>query len=412
MDKQHYDEMLSAINEPDTQKSLEEKKIFVFGHCNATEELVDLLLSRGYRPVAILDNNRNKHGVFYKGISVVSPERLMCEDQENTIVCIVARAYAAMVDQLKRLGYRGAVRKIVDYNSFSEYSLHAETVVRMRARAERGVVAFNKLEKKYSDAFFVLCPFSALGDIYFCMSYLGHFLKKRAIDKYVVCVIGKACGQVVKLFDNCPVEVLSQRDMDEVIQGALYLQVNNIFIPHQDRPYVVNLHKALYKKCIPLEQIYCCGVFGLSPDVAPIVPQYFSEYTETEGVVEGKTVILSPYAKSVTALKDSVWEQIVDYYQKKGYVLFTNVVGDEVPLSGTKAIRPRIAELKSLVEKAGTFIGIRSGLCDVLQSAAADMTALYPDYCYCDTKWKAIDMYNISGWKNLVVKDDFIWEKN
>jgi len=34
--------------------------------------------------------------------------------------------------------------------------------------------------------------------------------------------------------------------------------------------------------------------------------------------------------------------------------------------------------------------------------------ALYPDYNYCDTKWKAIDMYAIEGWNNLVVGDEYL----
>lgn len=34
------------------------------------------------------------------------------------------------------------------------------------------------------------------------------------------------------------------------------------------------------------------------------------------------------------------------------------------------------------------------------------------DYHYCDTKWKAIDIYALENWKNIVVKDDFQWRKN
>lgn len=35
--------------------------------------------------------------------------------------------------------------------------------------------------------------------------------------------------------------------------------------------------------------------------------------------------------------------------------------------------------------------------------------ALYPDYNYSDTKWKAIDMYAIGDWENVVVGADFVW---
>ena len=56
-------------------------------------------------------------------------------------------------------------------------------------------------------------------------------------------------------------------------------------------------------------------------------------------------------------------------------------------------------------------MGIRSGLCDVLEIADARKIALYPDYNYCDTRWKAIDMYALKGWDNRVVtKEGFKWE--
>ena len=109
-------------------------------------------------------------------------------------------------------------------------------------------------------------------------------------------------------------------------------------------------------------------------------------------------------------LPEGVWEQIAKIYIQKGYRCFTNVAEEgEKPISGTVGISPQIAELQSIVEKAGTFIGIRSGICDVLKYAECRKIALYPDYNYSDTKWKAIDMYFLDGWENIVVKDGFQW---
>lgn len=412
MDKQHFDELVSNLKELIKQGALEGKNIYLFGHCNATEVLADCLLERGYNPVAILDNNVEKHGKDYRGIEIVSPDEIIMEEPLKCIVCIVARAYAAMAAQLRRLGYKGEIRKLVDYNSYAEYSLSDEAITRMRGRVERGCSRLEALQGKYPDCFRVLCPFSALGDIYLMMSYLPYFLRKREIEKCVIGVIGNACAEVVKLFGDYQVEVFSQKEMDETIQAALYLNDANSFIPHQDRPYVVNLHKALYIKKISLEQIYCCGVFGLPINIRPYKPICYREYPNMEEIPEGKSVILSPYAKSVTSLPESVWEPIVEDYKERGFECFTNVVGEERPLLGTLPISPKISEIHSVVERAGIFIGIRSGLCDVLRTAKAQKIALYPDYNYCDTKWKAIDMYYIDGWENIVVKDDFQWKKN
>lgn len=278
MDKLHYEEMVKQVNGLIQETFIQEKKIFLFGHCHATEKLADLLLNKGFSIAAILDNNTAKHGKNYHGIIIYPPQIILSESQEQTLVCIAARAYAAMADQLQRLGYRGQIRKLVDYNSYSEYSLSSDTLARKKQRLERGLDLLKKFQQRYPDHFKILCPFSALGDIYFTMSYLPYFIQKRKIKQWVIGVIGKACAEVVKIFGKYTVEVFSQRDMDETIQAALYTQDKNTFIPHQDRPYVVNLSKVLYIKCIPLEQIYCCGVFGLpvSAKVLPLQPYWYN----------------------------------------------------------------------------------------------------------------------------------------
>ena len=86
------------------------------------------------------------------------------------------------------------------------------------------------------------------------------------------------------------------------------------------------------------------------------------------------------------------------------------MAGDERALPGTIPISPAVSEIQSVVEWAGTFIGIRSGICDVLREASCRKVALYPDYNYCDTKWKAIDIYRLEGWENIVVGEGFKWE--
>lgn len=410
MDRQYYDEMITSLNFLEQEQNLRKKRIYLFGHCDASENLVNVLLDRGYVPIAILDNNVSKYGNRYRGVIIEPPGKILEDEQEQTLVCIAARAYAAMSAQLKCLGYKGQICRLVDYNTYADYSLSDETIVRMRKREQEGEILLNILKEKYPDTFILLCPFCALGDIYIMMSYLPVFLSKRGIKKCVIGVIGNICAQVVKLYGGYNVESFVQKDMDKTIQAALYTKDKNVFIPHQDRPYVVDLFKALYIKKIPLEQIYCCGVFGLPKETDPISPTEFREYEKIESIPKGNAVVFSPYAKSVTALPEKVWKDIVLYYKNLGKVCYTNVVEDEQPLEGTIGITPEMNELRSVVERAGCFVGIRSGICDVLKTANAVRIALFPDYNYCDTQWKAFDMYFIDGWKNVVVHDGFKWE--
>lgn len=403
MELQYYREMQKSLEEMESGTNLAQKRIYLFGHCNATEELADLLMEKGYGVTAILDNSEAKHGMEYRRIPIVAPDTILREPAEQTIVCIVTRFYEAMYAQLRALGFTGEVRKLVDYNTYAEYSLSRETLERKKTRVEHGRVLIDCLEKKYPGHFRVFCPFAALGDVYFCMSYLPYFLEKRGINKYMVCVPSGSCVKVAELFDECPVEVMQQRELDAAIQAELYIQDENAFIAHQDRPYVVNLSRALYHKRIPLEKVYRCGVFGLSDRTEPNPPMHWKPYPDLNRIEKNRAVILSPYAKSVTALPAAIWQDIVAHFRTKGYQIFTNVTGAEQPLEGTMPVSPQICEMRSVVEQAGTFIGIRSGICDVIRTAECRKIALYPDYNYCDTKWKSIDIYAIEGFENIVV---------
>lgn len=170
MEQHYYQEMTDTLDQLIQDNAIQNKTIYLFGHCNATEELAVLLLSKGFPVTAILDNNAAKQGKNYRGIPIWPPQVILSSLPEKTLVCIVARAYAAMADQLRQLGYTGQVRKLVDYNTYAEYSLSQETIAQKRERVEQGKLLLKQLKEKHPGAFIFLCPFSALGDIYLTMS--------------------------------------------------------------------------------------------------------------------------------------------------------------------------------------------------------------------------------------------------
>lgn len=118
---------------------------------------------------------------------------------------------------------------------------------------------------------------------------------------------------------------------------------------------------------------------------------------------QGHSVILSPYAKSVTNISADYWRQIVSYFREKGFALYTNVTKEENALPDTEPLGIPLNQMQSATEWAGTFIGLRSGLCDVIQHAACHKIALYPDAYYSDTGWKMEEIYHLSGWENIIV---------
>lgn len=432
MERERYIEMMENLDRLSELKVLEASPVFLFAHCEATMELADELLKMGIKPSAILDNNPAKYGMDYKGIPVVEPQKAIQDDRsEDAIILIVSRFYEQLSSQMRGLGFKGHIEKLTDYNTYAEYSLSPDTLIRKSERLKAGIVRLNSLKADHPGHFIVFCPFPALGDIYFCMSYLKPYLAVNGYDKSysgcLVCVVGNAQRQVAGLFDYTIVLKLDQKEMDEAIQAVIYTDDKDCYIAHQDRPYVVDLHRALYKKCIPLETVYKCGIFGLPQDMEPVTPVNWKEFEfpvnavssdvdgkdgdENDNDNANKTVIVSPYAKSVPSLPGRLWTDIVNDLMGQEFEVYTNVVDDEKPLTGTKAISPTIAQMKSAVEQAGLFIGIRSGMCDVIKTADCKKIALYPDYYYCDTKWKSIDMYSIEGFQNIVVEDGDTWEE-
>lgn len=409
MNQDQYTEMVRALNEYDSRGIISGGIIFVFGHCEASLTVIDEILSRGYKVAGILDNSLEKHGIVYKNIKVIAPDTVIKTEYnlETTVVLLATRFYEQMNRQLRELGFVGKVIKLVDYNTFSEFSLTKDTIERKQERVEYGSSVIKELKKKFDDSFIVFCPFNALGDVYLCMSYLPEYLNRKEIQEFVICVPSKGCESVVALFGATNVMVLGQKDLDAAIQAAIYLQEKNVFIAHQDRPYVINLHKALHIKKISLENIYRIGIFGLDESTKAVEPTEWRDYEKLDDIRIGRAAILSPYAKSVTSIPMNIWESIIDVLSKKDYQIFTNIVGDEKALPGTIPISPLLCEMKSVVEMAGLFIGLRSGLCDVIRTAGCRKIALYPDYYYGDTKWKAIDMYELKEFENYVIEEDF-----
>ncbi len=408
MERERKLEMLEKLNLLCDRTKLK-SEVFLFAHCNATLELADELIDRGVIPTAILDNNPDKYCLSYKEIPVCAPDEVL--KYPEAMVLIVSRFYEQMASQLRKLGYEGDVVKLVDYNPYSTYSKAPEIVCEKLERVKRGTYELSKLKKKYPGYFFVFCPFPALGDIYLCMSYLKYFLSERGRENCVVCVSNNGCKNVVELFGYTKAEVFCQKILDEMIQAVIYFDDPDCYIAHQDRPYVVDLHKALYLKCIPLENIYKCGVFGLDQNTAPVIPDKWVK-CDCNDIPQGKTLIVSPYAKSVTSLPADLWKDIISDYKGRGYRVYTNVSEGEKELPGTYPLCAKLNEIKCIAEHAGVFVGIRSGLCDVLRTANCKKIALYPDYYYSDTRWKAIDMYALEEFENIVVGDDFRWQMN
>jgi len=97
--------------------------------------------------------------------------------------------------------------------------------------------------------------------------------------------------------------------------------------------------------------------------------QYFREY----GLIGGRTVLISPYAGKGEqgGIPMSFYSRIAQELKKSGFTVCTNSSDPhkEPVVPGTIPILIPHRLMRPFCEKAGFFIGLRSGLCDILSGA-------------------------------------------
>lgn len=188
MERIYRKEMESNIDALISCYAFAGKSIFLFGHCNATEETIDYLSERMIYAKAILDNNEAKQGFAYRDVPVRAPSYIQEFDGLCSTVLIATRFYDQMAAQLQRLGYDGEIVKVVEYSSFAEYSVLDDTFIRKKDRVSRGIEKLEEIRNQYPEQHLVVCSNDALGDVYWAMAFLPKYCEKHKIPKTVIVV--------------------------------------------------------------------------------------------------------------------------------------------------------------------------------------------------------------------------------
>lgn len=84
------------------------------------------------------------------------------------------------------------------------------------------------------------------------------------------------------------------------------------------------------------------------------------------------TVVLMPYAKTVSWIEESFWENLAVHLKEEGYKVFTNVAENEKTIAGTETLSLNILETVQFCSACKAVISLRSGFCDLL-SVVTDM---------------------------------------
>ena len=269
----------------------------------------------------------------------------------------------------------------------------------------RGARTLERIRETYPLQHLIICPNNALGDIYWAMAFLPAYRKKNEIGEVAVVVIEDGCRQTAEMFGMGNVTALDYAEMDELVQALIFTRGENCIIAHHDRPYTDNIIKYLDKRFLSFIDYYSCAVYGLPRDTEPARPARLHAFTETARLVKDKTVIIAPYAKSVVQPPDSFWEKLAGEWQDKGYLVCTSVNGGERAIRGTAPLSPPLNQMTAAVEYAVVFIGLRSGLCDIVHTANCRKIVVFPDCYYSTTPHKVEDFFALPNWDKIVFRE-------
>lgn len=381
------EELYSNLNQLIESKVLDSKRIIAFGTNKPTEKTVLYLKAKGYHVVGIIDNDRSKHGKKMLGIDVFSPDLLKKKYGDNVAVLIASQYFESMSLQLKSYGYKEGT-EIFQTIKYTNYDISKDDFDQKIADLKRGASIYQRIVDKYGeDCSIIICPYKGLGDVYFICSYLEAYLQNNLIKKYVLTVIGGSCKRIARMFEIENIEVLPTDESDCLIDFYRILdrKDNNMKVLSHNYLHTDILKNFEFNNRLSWGILLKQCVMNLNVSTPRKEPRRSNGFNKIQklinekGLEQGKTVILSPYANTIVRLDDGLWEELADYYTAKGYVVCTNSIGkEEPPISGTVGIEFDLEDAVEVVEYAGTFIGLRSGLCDVISSAKAEKHIIYP----------------------------------
>jgi hypothetical protein len=362
------------------------KKIVLFGASVTDGRCKRWLEERGFAVDAIVDNSREKVGREYLGLTVRTPEDVLAPYDKDRVVLITSPTYwSEMTHQVVQLGYSKRTQ------IFSVGALPPKRAwwvfLRRLVPAVKGSLALRKLARGAEGRRTVfLTPVPPAGDVYVECLFIREYVRKNNVRRFVIAVPNGACRRMVELFGFEDVVVLDE--------DVLWHIVDYVRVARRGPEDVVVMHYPSLNgsvaqmqgyKGLNFEKMFRYASFDLDGDVPHDVPSSGADPARVEaalvdqGLRPGRTVILAPYARSLVHGHDEqFWNALAANLTARGYDVCTSGFGPEEPaVAGTPLLQFPFSEAVQFVESAGYFVGLRSGLCDVISPAKAVKVVLH-----------------------------------
>lgn len=353
-------------------------RYLLFGVMKTTKEIRNRLT--GYNIVGFVDNNPELAGTTVEGLFVCTPQEIKNRWGEDIKIIISSRYTFDMAKQLMGLGFD------LDYNIRIAYAAYRNNLAKsfgineVDKKIKRGQELYDRIRKDYKDETIIHLPYTGTGDAFFLGLYFSDIKKLHGIDHYIILSASSVCDRVLQLFGETAVIVNRSESEDLIAYTRLkgFRQTNYIVMNDCiDQDIVIRLRgwKGLDFHSLFRKVVYKVDQISDGSNVKRVPSD---DIFEKNSLRKGKTVLISPYATTVESLSQQTWQRMVDTLKNKGFDVCTNVAGKEEPILGSIPLNIPFDQVIDFVEQAGFFIGIRSGLCDILAFAKARKVIFYP----------------------------------
>lgn len=249
----------------------------------------------------------------------------------------------------------------------------------------KGVHVLKKIRHSYGENIHFFLMRGATGDTYIQLALLPNYIRENNIQAYRIVGDSQGRNQLISLYGEknyIEIDAYSVVAIEKayMLLGAEKLGITIMF------PWTYSLY---FNRCrlrmlqgFHFMDTYRYYVFGLKKEPHLYLPEFaqlsqrMTGFLQEKGAKRGQTVIIAPEANSITELNEKIWNEIIVALKLKGYTVLINSKKENVYEAPT--IFTPYAQSVALLEYCGYFIGLRSGLCDIISSAKCRKIILYP----------------------------------
>lgn len=220
-----------------------------------------------------------------------------------------------------------------------------------------------------------------MGDTLYFLSLLKEYYELNEIEQKINIIIPpnqKVISTAYASYINKTI-VVSKKTMENLMYTG-YMH----FLPHNIK-FIIPIGSMFFlgHKGFSIWDLQCVtlNLQKINNCVKPVFDNalQMDELYKKYNITTKKILIVSPYAQSVPCINSDIWEKIAGIYREHGYQVFTNIADKkEQTIKNTQALNEGVDSIFNMCENGAEFIGLRSGLCDLVAFSRCKMTVVYP----------------------------------